>query len=309
MKSAYLDPFSIHMDFAPCAACIGYFDGIHRGHQELIRRAVSIAREKGLRACLITFDPDPKAVLAGRTVPLISSMGQRQRIAGKMGIDLFCMVRFTKAFSSLPPQEFVRTVLYPMQVKELVCGFDFTYGKMGKGTAQDLKKDRRFHTTVVEQVSEGEKKISSSAVIRFIEEGDFSSAERYLGHPYLLEGEVIHGRQIGKTIGFPTANIRTYISYALPLPAVYSGTLEADGKTYGAMINLGHNSSFNYKPRLSLEVHLLDFDGDLYGKSVRVRFHEWVRPEREFASAAQLKEQLEKDEGAIRASLQKSGWI
>ena len=304
MKIIKIELNSLPLKIKPTVACIGYFDGIHKGHQKLINTALKVAKKEDLPTSLITFDPDPWVVLKNlKSVSHLTTLKQRINILNSMGIDYLYLVKFDKELSKLTPDQFVRELLIPLQIKSLVCGFDYTYGHFGNGKASDLLKYPEFKTVVVKAVNYRKEKISSTRIEKEISNGNFTMVNKLLGYPYQTSGKVIKGHQVGRTINYRTANILLDEEYVLPLDGVYCGWIRYDQKFYQAMINLGHNSSFNYRQQHSLEVHILDFNHDIYAKKLTVIWLKKIRDEKEFSSPAELKKQLVKDEKVVRSYL------
>ena len=281
-----------------CCACIGYFDGLHRGHRALLAEAVKAAKEKGVKSALITFYPDPLDVLTGEVHLHIQDFATRLSLIGKAGIELVYILDFTKEMASLPPEVFVREILEKLQLKTLVCGFDFHYGAKGAGDAKTLAAGN-YEVRCIEEVSD-EGKISSTRIRNCLAEGKIEEANRLLGYSFFLQGEVISGLRNGRRMGYPTANIAYHPEQLLPLPGVYSGYAEIHGQLYQAMINFGDNPTIVDGKKKSLEVHLLDFEEDIYGEVLRVYFLHYLRGEKRFASLEALKQQLAQDEVQIR---------
>ena len=278
------------------AACIGYFDGLHLGHQQLISKTIELANEKGLTSALITFEPDPWVVLKELTsIEHINSLDQRKKIADNLGIDVWISVAFTKELANLEPDAFIQDVLIALGVNELVCGFDFTFGNFGKGDTELLREYREFSTTVIAPVLKDGVKISSTLVEDNIRRGNLSLVHELLTRPYTLISKVVHGRNRGKEIGFATANIDVNGVYVMPKIGVYAGAVNYGEKKYAAVINVGHNPTFNERTDVSIECHLLDFSGDLYGKNIEVEFYEFIRDERKFTNVEALIKQIKKD--------------
>lgn len=283
-------------------ACIGYFDGLHLGHRALIQETLKKAREYNVKSCLITFSPDPWVIIKGlKTVEHLTPLKRRVELAKELGIDEVIVVEFTKELSQLSHQDFVKKVLLPCSLKALVCGFDFHYGYKGLGNTETLLEaaEGHFELAVVSAVNEQEKKISSTRIIEYLKDGKINEANRLLGLEYEIAGSVIHGQKKGRTIGFPTANIQIEKDYLLPKPGVYKGKCRVDGQSYRAMINIGHNPTFNPQQTLSVEAHLLNFEGDIYGKDCTITFLEFLREEKKFSSIQELIQQLEKDKALI----------
>ena len=289
----------------PLCACIGYFDGMHKGHQALVRKTVEMAKEKKCESAMITFDPDPWVTIKGmQNVQHISTMRQRMNKAVAFGIQNIVILRFTKEMSQLSPEDFVTKVLGKLNLHGLVCGFDFHFGAFGKGDGNMLKEMAPYDVEIVREVDDSLGKISSTRISQCIVNGEMEKARDMLGSPYCIEGVVIHGRHQGTGMGFPTANIRYSEEYLLPKTGVYACMASVNKQKYMAMVNLGHNPTFNYKEQLSLEAHLLDFEGDIYGKYISLDFLHFVREEKKFRSKENLIMQLEQDVRKVREMLQ-----
>ena len=287
----------------PVVACIGYFDGMHKGHQALVNATLEKAKELGVESGLITFDPDPWVTLRdAKDVKHITPLQQRINIAVELGIKNIFILNFTKEMAALSPLDFIK-VLDSCNIKALICGFDYHYGQFGKGDIESLKRDADFEVIVIDAVSDSEGKISSTRITNLIEEGEVHKAEELLGYAYRVEGYVVHGNAKGRTIGYPTANVSVPSEYLEPKSGVYACFALIDGKKYKAMVNIGHNPTFNYTETMSLEAYILDFSGDLYDKRLKISFKYYLRPEKKFKYIGNLKMQLEQDEFAVRTLL------
>ena len=287
----------------PVVACIGYFDGMHKGHQALVKATIEKAKELGVESGLITFDPDPWVTLRdAKDVKHITPLQQRINIAVELGIKNIFILNFTKEMAALSPVDFIK-VLDSCNIKALICGFDYHYGQFGKGDIESLKRDADFEVIVIDAVSDSEGKISSTRITNLIEEGEVHKAEELLGYAYRVEGYVVHGNAKGRTIGYPTANVSVPGEYLEPKSGVYACFALVDGKKYKAMVNIGHNPTFNYTETMSLEAYILDFSGDLYDKRLKISFKYYLRPEKKFKYIGNLKMQLEQDEFAVRTLL------
>ena len=287
----------------PVVACIGYFDGMHKGHQALVNATLEKAKELGVESGLITFDPDPWVTLRNeKDVKHITPLQQRINIAVELGIKNIFILNFTNEMAALSPLDFIK-VLDSCNIKALICGFDYHYGQFGKGDIESLKRDADFEVVVVDAVNDNEGKISSTRITNLIEEGEVHKAEELLGYAYRVEGYVVHGNAKGRTIGYPTANVSVPSEYLEPKGGVYACFALIDGKKYKAMVNIGHNPTFNYTETMSLEAYILDFSGDLYDKRLKISFKYYLRPEKKFKYIGNLKMQLEQDEFAVRTLL------
>ncbi len=289
---------------AKMCACIGYFDGVHLGHQALIQKTLELAKEKKCESALITFDPDPWVTIKGvENVQHITTMKERINRIVELGIQNIIILKFTREMSMLNPGQFVNHILSRLALQALVCGFDFHYGFKGEGNVETLRSMHNLEVHVVEPVEDESGKISSTRISKAIEDGDMESAGKMLGQFFSMEGIVVHGRHQGTSIGFPTANLNYSREYLLPKTGVYAGFVKIGRKRYQAMINLGHNPTFNYRNELSLEAHILNFKGDLYGKHITVCFVSFIRPEKRFQSRNNLILQLDQDVRTIQEIL------
>jgi riboflavin kinase/FMN adenylyltransferase len=289
----------------PMCACIGYFDGLHRGHQKLIQKTVEMGKKYHCETALITFDPDPWVVIKGMSkVKHISTMSQRMNLAVSMGIDNIVLLNFTRDMSELSPQDFIDRVLGSLNLKGLVCGFDYGFGYKGQGTAEYLKEHAPFEVQIVEPVTDEEGKISSTRISTCIVSGQMEEANAMLGYRFNIEGKVVHGKHRGTDMGFPTANVSYSSEYLLPKTGVYAGYAIVDGVSHPCMINIGTNPTFHDIDHMSLEAHLLHFSGDLYDKKIRIEFLKFIRPEKAFRSRENLILQLDQDLRDIEAYLE-----
>lgn len=283
------------------AACIGYFDGIHLGHKALIDKAVQIAKSKNIESALITFDPDPWVTVKGeRFVQHLNTMKERELIAEKYGIQNWIVMDFTKEMSQLSPLEFIHCLMR-CNIDTLVCGFDYHYGAFGKGNTETLIEDSKgcFNVVVIDSVDSGGEKISTTRITALIKNGDVKRANELLNYPYSIRGTVVKGRQKGRNIGFPTANVEVEKEYVLPSPGVYAGKANINDKSFSCMINVGHNPTFNYKEEISIEAHLFDFHEIIYQKEIQLEFISRVRDEKKFNRVEDLIQQLEEDKKTV----------
>lgn len=285
---------------------IGNFDGVHLGHQALIRGAKSLAAELGTQAGAITFWPHPVRILApNRAPPLISSRARRRELLAETGLDFLVEHPFTSDFASLPAERFTRTLLDELGVGGIVVGYDFTYGKGRTGNVETLRAacaERGARLEVVQPVAVDGLVVSSSKVREFVLAGNVKEARTLLGRPFEVEGTVVRGAGRGRTIGVPTANVAGDTEL-VPGMGVYATLVRLpDGSVRGGACNVGLNPTF--KPEstdglssraVSIEVNILDFDGDLYGQHLRLGFVQCLRPERRFPGVEALVAQIRLD--------------
>lgn len=282
------------------ACCIGYFDGFHRGHQELVRRTVETARQKNLVPGLITFDPDPWVLFApASNLSHIMSMEDKIHMAGKLGIQAFYILEFSFAFAALSTDQF-HEVLERMHVKELICGFDFHYGTGNSGSPGTLQAQQKFGVQIVDSVQDEDGKISSTRIEACLKEGRVEEAAWLLGQYYSVQGTIVHGYRRGTSLlEMPTANLKCSDHYVLPKEGVYFGYVLVKKEMFPAMINIGSNPTFR-NDRISIEAHLFDFDQDIYGESCRFYFCRHLRDGKKFENFQALKAQLLHDQAVCR---------
>ncbi|MBY6036047.1 bifunctional riboflavin kinase/FAD synthetase [Fictibacillus nanhaiensis] len=283
----------------PLILALGYFDGIHIGHQRVISTAVELAETTGSIPAVMSFHPHPSVVLgkADETWTYLTPLEEKKKILKSMGVKRFFLVKFDLDFASLSTVDFVDQYIVGLNVQHVVTGFDFTYGKYGKGNVQTLvnEADGRFGQTVIEKIEKNGQKISSTLIRQCLKEGLVHEIGPFLGRHYTLNGTVIHGDKRGRTIGFPTANIETE-EYTLPKVGVYAVEVSVDHKKYFAMANVGHKPTFkDNQKKPSLEVHIFDFQKEIYGKTISVTWLKRIRNEKKFSSINELIEQLKKD--------------
>lgn len=279
---------------------LGYFDGVHLGHQQVINSAKQLADEKGIASAVMTFTPHPSVVL-GRNVQhidMITPLQEKKKLIEEMGIDFLYIVHFDKQFAALLPQEFVDQYIIGLNVQHVVAGFDYTYGKLGKGTMEILPFHSRskFTQTTIDKLTNGKEKISSTLIRENLANGDMHRVKELLGRYYEVSGTVTHGEKRGRQIGFPTANIALDDEYLLPRIGVYAVELQLHGKWYAGVCNVGYKPTFHdnlEKP--TIEVHLLSFDEQIYDQHVTVRWHRMIRSEKKFSGIEELVGQISKD--------------
>lgn len=285
------------------AVAIGNFDGVHLGHQRLLDTAVAAARSLGGDAVVFTFEPHPAAVLAPhKAPPLLTSLPRKLELLAQSGIDACVLEPFTRELADLAPEAFLQSILVDiLGARHIVVGYDFTYGRDRAGTTESLRAfgaARGIGVDVIEPVEVGGVVVSSTRVRELVREGDMAGARALLGRDFDLDGTVVRGDGRGARIGMPTANLATG-SQILPSGGVYAVRVQllerADSPPVPAVANLGTNPTFVDRTELSLEVHLLDFSGDLYGQRLRVQLVERLRGEQRFSGIDALLQQIRAD--------------
>ncbi|KAB8138782.1 riboflavin biosynthesis protein RibF [Gracilibacillus oryzae] len=285
-------------------AAIGFFDGIHKGHQKVINQALNIAQNSHKETAVITFDPHPSVVLKGKEdVQYLTPLEEKTALIESLGVDRLYIIRFDRKLSQLAPEDFLTHFITGLNVDHLVAGFDYTFGFKGAGNMSNIQEllSAPLEITVIDKLNYNDQKISSSRIREALHEGNVEEAETLLGRPLQLTGEVIHGDKRGRTIGFPTANLMLDKPYFLPKIGVYAVETVIDDNTYFGMANLGYKPTFS-EQRMDpkIEVHIFDFDENLYGQNIKIIWKKFIREEVKFAGIDQLIHQLKQDEQNIR---------
>ncbi len=285
----------------PTVLTIGVFDGLHRGHQALIDRVIAVARQKDALAGVMTFPEHPLTVLAPPFAPKKLLYPDRKlQLLRKAGLDFAIYQNFTREFSRLSPEDFVKNILVERaRVQTVVCGEDFCFGSQGKGkvaTLCELARRHGFEVDVLPPVLHGTMFVRSTLVRDLLYTGDVRMAAELLTRPHELRGIVVRGAGRGRQLGFPTANLEVNPSYAIPARGVYAclGFLPAREALHTTVVNIGFNPTFGSE-RLTIEAHLLDFEGDLLGADLYLFFIKRLRDEIRFPSAEALAEQIQAD--------------
>ena len=295
MEVIRIDYNHVQEDLWESSCCIGFFDGLHTGHQALLENCIQVAKEKNVKSGLITFDPDPwKIFFPERVCRHITTLDDRIFLASAMGIEVMYIITFSKDFAALDVDAF-HMLLHKMHVSYITCGFDFKYASKNSGNVQTLKAQNYFEVSVIESVNSKNEKISSSRIEPLIQSGKMDLANELLGHMYSIEGVIEHGFKRGSTLlNFPTANLGANPDYLVPSSGVYAGFVCVNDTFYGSMINVGNNPTFENK-KVSIEAHIFDFDQDIYDQKVRFFFLKKTRNEIRFDGFESLKKQLESD--------------
>ena len=284
----------------PRAICLGYFDGIHLGHRELINKTVKEAKEYNLTPTFLTFDPDPNFVLGFKKKnELIMPLEDRFKLVKELGIEDIIVLKFDEESMNLEPNEFIDYLINTLNVKNITVGFDFSFGKRGKGRVKDLLALDNIKVNVIEELKVNDKKVSSSFIIEDIKNGNVESLKDTLGQLYSIKGTVIKGLGNGKKLSFPTLNIDPLDEYVEPKYGVYAVKVKLKGNEYLGMANIGFHPSISELDKALLEVHLFDFNEDVYGEKVTCTFLSYIREERKCPSLKDLINQLDYDKKLI----------
>ena len=283
---------------------IGTFDGVHLGHQKIINQLVAIAKAEQLQALVLTFFPHPRMVVQeDMSIKLINTIDEKAELMQNLGVDHLVIKAFTKEFSRLTALEYVRDVLVnKLHIKHIIIGYDHHFGRNRTANINDLKEFGAFYgfeVTEIDAHEVGDVAVSSTKIRTALENGDIKTANQFLGYNFMLSGSVVKGRGLGKTIQFPTANLKINESYKLiPKKGVYLVQSLIETKLVYGMMNIGTNPTVSSSEDVSIEVFLFDFDQSLYGRQITVELLDWIRDEIKFPGLQELKLQLESDRQA-----------
>lgn len=283
---------------------LGTFDGLHLGHTDVINTARNYAERSGLKLAVFTFSNHPLALIRPDLVPVrIISAEEKIKLLESFGVDYLINIPFTEDFAALSPDEFLDR-LACFNYRCLVVGENFTYGFLGSGKTETLERSGRkngFDVIVRPLVKMNGNVVSSTGIRNLIQAGHIEYANRMLGRAYAITGKIVHGEQRGRKLGFPTANIELlHGEMAVPAPGVYAVTVSIEGSIYEGMGNIGNNPTFNDVEHARLEVNLFNCSGDLYGKTMSVQFHKYIRAEKRFSGVEELCRQIKEDKKAIK---------
>ena len=283
---------------------LGFFDGVHLGHQALLKQCRELADQNGCQAGVVTFTSHPDSLVLGEPPALLNTSADRARLLYAFGMDIVKEIPFDRELMTTHWSTFLDRLL-AVGAAGFVCGDDFRFGSGGLGTAKRLaaycKKRELPYAIVPEQIMGGER-ISSTRIRSLLEQGDLENVSRLLGHPHVLTGIVTPGKQLGRTLGFPTANLPFPAELATPKLGVYVCVALVDDQTYVSLCNIGTRPTVNGNG-ITAETHLLDFDGDLYGKEITIAFYQFLRPEKKFDSLEDLQGQIAADIAKTRQML------
>ena len=282
---------------------LGFFDGVHLGHQALLKQCRQLANEKACTAAVMTFRTHPAKVLKGEEPPRISSNDDRRALLFQYGIDVVEERFFDRATMETPWDEFMEKFLRPVG---FVCGSDFRFGAGGEGTAEKLAAwcaEAGIACVIVPQQELDGIRVSSTHIRSLLEDGNIRDANRFLGHPHRLTGQVVKGKQLGRTLGIPTANLAPDPGLVNLPHGVYACKAHFGGKSYLAVTNIGTRPTVG-GDTVSVEPWILDFEGDLYGQNITLEFFEYLRPEKKFPSLAELQAEIQKNAAQTRKILE-----
>lgn len=281
---------------------LGFFDGVHLGHQALLTRCVRLAEQAGAEAGAVTFVGHPDTLVLGSTPMLINTLDDRQRLLRERGIRRIITLPFDRKMMEMPWQDFLAG-LESRDAAGFVCGSDFRFGYRGEGTAEKLEatcREKGLPCAVVPEQTVDGIRVSSTYIRTLLEAGDMERAARFLGHPHIFTGTVVSGRHLGRTIGIPTANLELPEGLLIPKFGVYACLARIGGERRPAVTNIGTRPTVGGR-HITVEPWILDFDGDLYGKEITLEFHKFLRPETKFDNLEQLRQEIFRNAAQTRA--------
>ena len=281
---------------------IGTFDGVHLGHQKILKKLVELKKKNGGETLLFTFDPHPRKVLfpEQRDLKLITTTQEKCELLKQFGIDNVLVFPFTIEFSKMSAHDYISNIISKtLKTKTLVIGYDHRFGSNREGNIETLKQvssDYNFDLIEIPAQEINQLNISSTRIRKAIEEGDIETANSYLGYSFFLSGMVVKGKQLGRTIGYPTANVELPdLDKIKPKTGVYAVNVVVELVRYKGMLNVGYNPTTDNDQKQKIEVNIFDFDKDIYGQTIKIEFVKHLRNEVKFANLDELKEQLAKD--------------
>lgn len=299
-------PHSLLLEELPnTVSAIGFFDGIHKGHQEVIQTAVKHAQENKMESAVITFHPHPSVILKKGTehVRYITPIREKQEILQQMNVDRLYIIEFNKELSGLTPQAFIDHFIIGLNIKHLVAGFDYSFGHKGLGNMNNIAEYTRdeFKFTVIDKVSLESEKVSSTRIRELLKLGEVEEVNTLLGRPLKYTSIVVHGAKRGTDLGYPTANLKVNEEALLPKIGVYAVKVIYKNAVYEGMASIGTNPTFEEdQGNLSVEVNIFDYNNDLYGEELQIVWCKFIRDEEKYNNVEELMKQLALDEKNIR---------
>jgi len=290
LKVKYLD-YNETIEEENLILCLGFFDGLHKAHQALIKKGQIIKKERNYKLAVLTFDQSIKLFMQKKPFYFLTSVEDKAQILKKFDVDILYVMKVSYDLIKYTPEGFIEQFL--KNVKVCIAGEDFTFGYLSKGKVDTLQKSPYFETIVIKEITYHGIKVGSTRIREDLDKGDLAEANFLLGREYTITGKVIHGNKIGKLLGFPTANI-DFTNYLLPKLGVYFTKVIIDDKEYYAMTNVGKKPTFPDN-RITLESYIFDFDNDLYDKIIGIKFLKFLREELYFTNKEDLIDQIEDD--------------
>ena len=308
MDVIYLEFEKYKKNNVPIVATIGQFDGLHIAHLTLINTAVEIAKNKNIKSAIFTFDPHPDFVLKkDLTNAYVTPINEKIKLLSNLGLDYMFVIKFDLNIAGIEPADFVNNILVNNNVKEVVVGFDFCFGKYGKGKASEIYSlsNNAIRTTVIEEIKYNDEKIGTTLVKQYLKLGKVEEVYKLLGRFYKIKGTVVEGNKVGRTLNLPTANLKVDKQFANIKPGVYAVRVLIENRPYYGFANLGYNPSFNESIDMVFETHIFDYSDNLYGSTLEIELLSFIREEIKFKSKEEFLNQINIDKEKVQKYLKK----
>lgn len=272
---------------------LGFFDGIHLAHQEIILKSIKKSKEKNQISTLITFNISPKEYFVKEKIKLITPLKEKFKILSDLGVEELYILEFNEQIRNSTKEDFIDKVLLKLNVEEVYCGYDYLFGYKGEGTPEYIEKYGKIKANVLNKMTIDNTKVSSTNLRNLIEIGDFDNYRKFTNRNYKISGNVVRGKQLGRTINFPTANLLLNDDYILPENlGVYITKVNYKNNNYIGITNIGKNPTVSDLGNITIETHILDFDYEIYGEEISLDFFKYIRSEQKFSGIEDLKKQL-----------------
>lgn len=308
MDVIYLEFENYKKNNIPVVATIGQFDGLHVAHLLLINNTIDIAKNKNIKSAIFTFDPHPDFVLKkDLTNTYVTPINEKIKLLANLGLDFMFIIKFDLDIAGIESIDFVNNILVNNNVKEVVVGFDFCFGKYGKGKANEITKlsNGLIKTTIIEEIKYNEEKIGTTLVKQYLKLGKVDEVYKLLGRFYKIKGTVVEGNKVGRTLNLPTANLKVDKQFANIKPGVYAVRVLIENKQYYGFANLGYNPSFNESIDMVFETHIFDYSDNLYGSTLEIELLSFIREEIKFKSKEEFLNQINIDKEKVQKYLKK----
>ncbi len=308
MDVIYLEFENYKKNNIPVVATIGQFDGLHVAHLSLINNTIDIAKNKNLKSAIFTFDPHPDFVLKkDLTNTYVTPINEKIKLLANLGLDFMFIIKFDLDIAGIESIDFVNNILVNNNVKEVVVGFDFCFGKYGKGKANEITKlsNGVIKTTIIEEIKYNEEKIGTTLVKQYLKLGKVDEVYKLLGRYYKIKGTVVEGNKVGRTLNLPTANLKVDKQFANIKPGVYAVRVLIENRPYYGFANLGYNPSFNESIDMVFETHIFDYSDNLYGSTLEIELLSFIREEIKFKSKEEFLNQINIDKEKVQKYLKK----
>lgn len=279
-------------------AALGFFDGLHIAHKEIITRTVNKSKDDKSLSTVITFNISPKEYFSKKEIELLTPECRKKEILDDLGVDELYFLEFNEKLSKITKEEFIEKILKVLNIKELFCGYDYLFGYRGEGTPEyiSIYTNEEIKVNKISKIEFNDEKISTTLLKEKVIEGNFDDYIKLSGQPYTMVGTVVKGKQLGRTINFPTANLEPKYNYLLPGKlGVYITKVTVADKKFVGITNIGKNPTVTNEDKIFIETHILDFNEYIYGEEIKLDFYKFIRSEKKFNGIDELKIQLEED--------------